>query len=91
LGAGIRKVFSRVYLPLGKKGLITACMLVFVDVLKELPLTLILRPFNFETLATKAFEYASDEMLMKAALPSLLIVLVGLIPVFILHKSLDHA
>ncbi len=91
LGAGIHKVFSKVYLPLGKKGLITACMLVFVDVLKELPLTLILRPFNFETLATKAFEYASDEMLMKAALPSLLIVLVGLIPVFILHKSLDHA
>ena len=61
-------------------------MIVFVDCMKELPATLILRPFNFETLATHVYWFASDEMLGEAALGSLTIVLVGLIPVAFLGK-----
>lgn len=65
-----------------------AGILVFVDVLKELPATLILRPFNFNTLAVKAFEYATDERLLAAALPSVTIVLVGIIPVILLTRAM---
>jgi iron(III) transport system permease protein len=56
-----------------------------VDILKELPLTLILRPFNFHTLATRSFELASDEQLASAAVPSLVIILAGTIPVYLLN------
>ena len=63
----------------------------FVDVLKELPATLILRPFNFNTLAVRAHELASDERLVDAALPAMAIVLVGLIPMYLLAKKMDEA
>ena len=63
-------------------------MLVFVDVLKELPATLILRPFNFNTFAVKAFEYASDERLTAAALPAVSIVFAGLIPLYFILKNI---
>ena len=66
-----------------------ALLLVFVDVLKELPATLILRPFNFNTLAVRAFELASDERLMEAALPALAIVGVGILPVIWLTILMD--
>ena len=69
--------------------LISACILVFVDVLKELPATLILRPFNVNTLAVKAYELASDERLIDAALPAVSIVFAGIIPVILLTKSLE--
>ena len=67
--------------------LITALLLVFVDVLKELPTTLILRPFNFNTLAVRTYELASDERLADAALPALAIVLIGLLPVILMTRS----
>jgi iron(III) transport system permease protein len=71
-----------------KGSLAAAMLLIVVDVLKELPLTLILRPFNFDTLATTAFELADDERLASASVASLLIILVGLLPVIGLNKLL---
>jgi iron(III) transport system permease protein len=76
----------RVHLPIAKGALLTGALLVFVDVLKELPATLILRPFNFDTLAVLADYYAADERLAQAAWPSLLIVAVALVPVLILTR-----
>ena len=81
-------VLKRIHLPLLKGSILTAFLIVFVDTLKELPATLMLRPFNFDTLAVKAYELASDERLIDAAPSSLLIVLVGLIPVILLSRSI---
>ena len=89
LGERPAQVMRRVHLPLMRVSLISAVLLVFVDILKELPATLILRPFNFNTLAVRTFELASDERLVDAALPALSIVLVGLIPVVLLTGLLD--
>ena len=66
-------------------------MIVFVDCMKELPATLILRPFNFDTLATHVYEFASDEMLGEAALGSLTIVTVGLVPVLLLTRMISNS
>ena len=63
-------------------------LLVFVDILKELPMTLILRPFSFDTFATFTYQYAKEEMLEQAALPALLIVLAGLLPVVLANSAL---
>lgn len=60
----------------------TGVILVFMEIVKELPLTLLLRPYNFETLATKAYQYASDEQIQQASIPSLFIVAVGIVSVF---------
>ena len=68
-----------------KGSLATAALLVFVDILKELPLTLIMRPFNFDTLATRSFELASDEQIANAAVPSLIIIITGLVPAYLLN------
>ena len=78
----------RVHLPITKGSLLTAAILVFVDVMKELPATLLLRPFNFDTLAIRAYQLASDERLADAAAPSLAIVLVGIVPVIILSVAI---
>jgi iron(III) transport system permease protein len=85
---GKRRIQTLIYLHLPLlKGSIMACMmLVFVDTLKELPLTLILRPFNFDTLATTAFEMADDERFAVAGISALIIITLGLIPIFILNK-----
>ncbi len=83
------QVLRTIHVPLMKTSVLSALLLVFVDVLKELPATLILRPFNFNTLAVRAFELASDERLMDAALPSLAIVSVGLLPVILLTMLMD--
>jgi iron(III) transport system permease protein len=88
LGLGPLGVLWRVHWPLLKPSLATAALLVFVDGLKELPATLVLRPFDFDTLAVVAYHFAADERLADAAWPSLMIVLVGLIPVTILARSL---
>ncbi|MFT6791539.1 MAG: iron(III) transport system permease protein [Cellvibrionaceae bacterium] len=88
MGYGVTAVLRRIHLPLLSTSMITAFLIVFVDVLKELPATLILRPFDFNTLAVKAYELASDERLVDAAPPSLLIVLVGLLPVILLSRSI---
>lgn len=88
LGAGPFEVLRRVHWPLLKPSVASASLLVFVDCLKELPSTLVLRPFNFDTLAVVAYQFAADERLVEAALPSLVIVLVGLLPVSILASGL---
>jgi iron(III) transport system permease protein len=86
LGLPPRWALLRVNLPLLRGTLLSAGLLVFVDVLKELPLTLILRPFNFDTLATRAFQLASDEQVARSALPALIIIAVGMIPVALLSR-----
>lgn len=88
LGVGNFRTFFKIEYPLIKTGLLSAFILVFVDVLKELPLTLILKPFQVNTLAVKAFEYASDERVMEAAIPSLFIIFTAAIPVIFLNKLL---
>ena len=87
LGCGPGAVLARVHLPLLRGSLLAALLLVFVDVLKELPATLILRPFNFNTLAVRTYELASDERLADAATPALAIVLIGLLPVLLLARG----
>lgn len=86
LGLSKMQILKRVHVPLLKRSLITAGLFVFVDVMKELPATLLLRPFNFDTLAVAAYQLAADERLTELALPSLTIVLVGLFPVLILSR-----
>ncbi len=80
LGAKPGRILARIHTPIMTPTILTAVLLVFVDVVKELPATLILRPFNFETLATRAYRLASDERIAEASTASLLIVAVGLIP-----------
>ncbi|KAF0168235.1 MAG: iron(III) transport system permease protein, partial [bacterium] len=88
LGAGRAGLLARVHVPLLSGGLISGLLLVFVDVMKELPATIVLRPFNFETLATQVYILAADERLAEAATPSLIIVAVGLIPVVMLSRTM---
>jgi iron(III) transport system permease protein len=88
LGAGGPALLARVHWPLLKRSAAAAALLVFVDVMKELPATLVLRPFNSDTLAVVAYQLARDERLGEAALPSIALVLVGLIPVMLLSRTL---
>lgn len=90
LGAGHREVLWRIYLPMLRPGLLTAVLLVFVDVMKELPATLLLRPFDWDTLAIRIFELTSEGEWQQAALPALTLVLVGLIPVIILVRRSEQ-
>ena len=89
LGMSTVKTFYKVDVPMLKGPLLGGFILVFVDILKELPLTLFLQPFNFSTLATQAYRYASDEMVQEAALASMLIILVSGLCIFYFHKVLD--
>jgi len=82
---------ARVHAPLLAPSLAAAALLVFVDVLKELPATFALRPFNFDTLAIEAYNLAKDERLAEAAVPSLVIVAVGLLPVLYVSKRYFQA
>ena len=88
LGAGGVEVAARVHWPLLRRASFAAALLVFVDVMKELPATIVLRPFNTDTLAVVANQLARDERLGEAALPSLALVLVGLVPVILLSRTL---
>lgn len=83
-------ILRLIHVPLMRSSVLTALLVVFVDVLKELPATLMLRPFDFNTLAVKAYELAADEQLVEAAPASLMIVVVGLIPVLILNKAINR-
>jgi len=85
LGARSTKNLFKVDLPLLKSSLMTGILLVFVDVLKELPLTLILRPFNYHTLATKAFDMATNEMIAESSNAAIVIILTGIIPIILLN------
>jgi iron(III) transport system permease protein len=87
LGAGTAGTLLRVHAPLLSRAAAAAALLVFVDVMKELPATLVLRPFNFDTLATRTYTLAQDERLAEAALPSLAIVAVGVLPLIILARA----
>ena len=91
MGLGSREIIGRVHIPMLKGSLLTALLLVFVDVLKELPATLILRPFNFNTLAVRAYELASDERLADASYAALSIVAVGILPVILLSRTITHS
>jgi iron(III) transport system permease protein len=90
LEMGITETFFKVDFKMIKPAVISAFLLVFVDVLKELPLTLILRPFNFNTLATKSFEYANDEMVQEAAISSLIIIIISTILIYFFYKLGDR-
>jgi iron(III) transport system permease protein len=91
LGYRPGEVLRRVHIPMLRGSLLTALLLVFVDVLKELPATLVLRPFNFNTLAVRAYELAADERLADCAPAALTIVLAGLLPVILLSRSITRS
>jgi iron(III) transport system permease protein len=91
LGQSAGRTLRRVHMPMTRVSLFAAAILVFVDVMKELPATVILRPFDFDTLAIRAYELASDERLAQASTSALAIVLVGIIPVIILSRAMSLA
>lgn len=86
LGHSITGTFFKVDLPLMKGVILGGALLTFVEIIKELPMALLLRPFNFETLATKTYQYASNEQIAEAAIPSLFIIGVCLLSIFIFHQ-----
>ncbi|ERJ11419.1 ABC transporter permease [Haloplasma contractile] len=86
LGNNLFKTLIKVDFPMIKFSIFNAAILVFIDVLKELPLTLILRPFNYDTLATKAYDYAGDEMIEEASIPSLIIIVVSALAIYFFYK-----
>lgn len=88
LGYGPTQTLLKVHAPLMTGGMLTAAILVFVDVMKELPATLIVRPFNFDTLAVQVYRLASDERLAEASAPALAIVAVGIVPVILLSRRI---
>jgi iron(III) transport system permease protein len=91
LGFGHAVTLRRVHLPLLRGSLLTAGLLVFVDVMKELPATLVMRPFNFDTLATQAFTLASDERLTEASTAALAIVAVGVLPLILMSWQIARS
>ena len=90
LGNSTLKSFLKLNLPLLKKPVIVAALLIFIDIFKELPLTLILRPFNFDTLATLTYDLNSQAQLNESSIPALLIILVTLMPIIFLNRQLDQ-
>jgi len=90
MGIGFYKSIRKVILPLIFTNVLVGGILVFVDILKELPITLLLRPFNFETLSTYVYQYASDELLQESSFAALIIIVVGLGPVIFLNSTLHR-
>jgi iron(III) transport system permease protein len=88
LGLAPAATLRRVHLPMLRRSVFTAALLVFVEVMKELPATFVLRPFNFDTLAVQAYNLAADERLSEAATASLVIVMVGVLPIIILSRAI---
>ena len=91
LGHGPGRTLFKVHLPMMRTSILTAAILVFVDVMKELPMTMMLRPFNFETLATYVHQYASDELLEECALGAVSSVIAGILPVIILSRAIARS
>ena len=87
LGTSTNEMIRKIHFPLLRPSIFAACLLVFVDVMRELPATLILRPFNFDTLATQVYRLASDERLAEASGAALLIVILGVLPVVLLQRT----
>jgi iron(III) transport system permease protein len=90
LGYTPTSTLLKVHVPLMWRGLLTAGILVFVDVMKELSASIVIRPFNFDTLAIRVYQYASDERLVEASAPALAIILVGIIPVILLSLRITN-
>jgi iron(III) transport system permease protein len=91
LGCGPAEALLRIHVPMISRGLFTAALLVFVDVMKELPATLVMRPFNFDTLATQVYTLAHDERLAEASTASLAIVAAGLLPLIVISRGIARA
>ena len=91
LGASPTRSLLRVHVPIMRPSIVTAALLVFIDTMKELPLTLILRPFDFDTLATFVYQYASDERLGECALGALTIVAAGVIPAILMSRTIARS
>ena len=90
MGVGFFTSLRKVIIPLIYTNILVGGILVFVDILKELPITLLLRPFNFETLATYVYQYASDEMLEESSFAALIIIIAGLGPVIFLSNTIKN-
>ncbi|WBA18323.1 ABC transporter permease [Salinivibrio kushneri] len=90
MGCTTTGVIRRVHLPLIRRGTLIAMLLVFIESMKELNAAILLRPFNFETLATYVYNFTSDEHLEYAALPAILLVVVGLVPLILINRSLEQ-
>ncbi len=90
MGSGFFRGVRVIIMPLIFSNILIGGILVFVDILKELPITLLLRPFNFETLATYVYQYASDELLQESSFAALIIVVVGLGPIIFLNSALQR-
>lgn len=90
MGKSQGQTLRKVHIPLLRRGILTAGLLVFIECMKELPAALLLRPFNFETLATHVFQYVSDEQLELASISALSIVLVGLVPLYFVNRSMEQ-
>jgi iron(III) transport system permease protein len=90
LGATPREMLRRIHLPLLRGPVLTAAIVAFVEVMKELPATLLIRPFNLDTLAIGVYRFASDERLPQAAVGSLVIVAVSLAPVIVLSRAIGR-
>ena len=88
-GVSFEKSLFKIIFPLIRPSILTGFLIVFVDIFKELPVTLLLRPFNFETLATYVYQYAKEEMLEQCALAALLIIIIGVIPIIVLNKTVN--
>jgi iron(III) transport system permease protein len=91
LGASGFNLLRRLHLPMLRGGLLTGLLLVFVDVMKEMPITLMTRPFGWDTLAIRVFEMTSEGEWQRAALPSVALVLVGLLPVILLMRNSEKS
>ena len=89
MGATPGRMLATIHFPLIRRGILLSVILVFIESMKELNAALLLRPFDFETLATGVFNYASDEMLEAAAVPAILLVLVGLLPLILINRAMD--
>jgi len=90
MGCTSNQMLRKIHFPLVRRGCLIAGLLVFIESMKELNAALLLRPFNFETLATYVYSYASTEQLELAALPAIFLVIVGLIPLIVINRSLEH-
>ena len=86
LGHSQIKTATKITFPLMRSSVFAAAILTFVDIVKELPMTLILRPFNFETLSTYTYQFAHDELMIEASLPAVFIIVCGLLPIFFVNK-----
>jgi len=91
LGCGAAETLTRIHVPILSRGLVTAALLVFVEVMKELPATLVMRPFNFDTLATQVYNLAHDERLSEAATAALVIVAAGIVPLIAVSRGIARA